>query len=456
MSSLVMLGGVASVVAYLFALNKRLTTPNPSAYAYMAATKSDDDLAKVTIPTPQEMADVMKAHGPATGKAYIVVGGSGLVGQYIVRTLLARGETLVRIIDVVKPKLSANADVNALDSLSRAEFVQADITDYRSIADAIARPFGNTGRTAEAVIHTAAAIRSFERLGYVKPLSYRVNVEGTKNVLKASQELGTVGSFVYTSSAGLFVPPANFLRLGLLDSRRGAVLGDDAPVDAPKTRNHYTSTKLEAEGIVLNADGVKGVRTGALRPGMGIMGPESIFISFILDNPGVNPTWGGKNINSMINAWDLGRGHVQLSDALFNRPGDVAGQSFAITGEPAVYPLSETWRVMQFYSKRDLKFRQVSELMMYTLSYFVEAILLGRYLILKSISCITGSQVALVPRWAVETKLQYIQPAMWDFSLSDTIVDDSRARKVLGYRHYWSTDQTLRWTVEVSEGRYPS
>ncbi|CAE6424743.1 hypothetical protein ACGC1H_002565 [Rhizoctonia solani] len=456
MSTWVTIGATASVAAYLFALNKRLTTPNPSAYAYTAATMSDDDLAKVAVPTPQEMAEVVKAYGPATGKAYVVVGGSGLVGQYVVRTLLARGETLVRIVDIVKPRVPANSDANAVDSLSRAEFIQADVVDYRSIADAISRPFGNTGRTAEAVIHTVAVIRSFERLGYLKPISHRVNVEGTKNILRASQELGTVGSFVYTSSAGIFVPPANFLRLGLLGSQRGVVFGDDIPIDAPKTRNLYISTKFEAEGIVRAADGVKGVRTGALRPGMAIMGPESIFVSFILDNPGINPTWGGRNMNSMVNAWDLGRAHVQLSDALFNRPEDVAGQFFAITGQATVHSLSEVQRIMQFYSQRDLQFREVSELMMYTLSYFVEGILFGRYLILKLISYITGSQVAFVPRWAVETKLQYIQPAMWDFSLSDTIVDDSRARKVLGYRNYWSTEQTLRWTVEVAQGRYPS
>ncbi|KAG8690193.1 hypothetical protein FRC11_013256 [Ceratobasidium sp. 423] len=268
MSTWIILGVAASAAAYLLALNRRLTTPDPSVHAFTATALSDDDLAKVTIPTPQDIADAMKAHGPATGKAYIVVGGSGLVGQYIVRSLLARGETLVRIIDVVEPKVSVGSDASAVDSLSRAEFIQADVTDYQSIAEAISRPFGSTGRTAEAVIHTVAVIRNFERLGYLKPLSYRVNVEGTRNVLKASQELGTVGSFVYTSSAGIFVPPANFLRLQLLRSRRGAVFGDDVPADAPKTGNHYISTKFEAEGIVHAADGVKGVRTSALRPGM--------------------------------------------------------------------------------------------------------------------------------------------------------------------------------------------
>ncbi|QRW18314.1 3-beta hydroxysteroid dehydrogenase/isomerase family protein [Rhizoctonia solani] len=449
----IILGVTVSFVVYLLALHRRLTTPNPSALTYRGPPISSDDLVKVTLPTPHDIAEAIKAHGPVTGKAYVVVGGSGLVGQYIVRTLLARGETLVRIIDVVEPKVAGNSDANAVDSLSRAEFIQADVTDYQSIADAISRPFGNTGRTAEAVIHTVALIRNFERLEYLKDLSYQVNVEGTKNVLRASQDLGTVGSFVYTSSAGIFAPPSNFLRLGVLGSRGRAVFGDDAPEDSPKTKNHYTNTKFEAEKIVRASDGVKNIRTGVLRPGMAIMGPESIFISMILKNTGVNPTWGGKHMNSMVNAWDVGRAHVQLSDALFERPEDVAGQSFAITGEAAIYPLSEVLKMMQFYSQHDLKFQPISELMMYFLSFFVEAILLGRYLVLKMVTNITGGQLAPVPKWAVETKLQYIQPAMWDLSLMDIIIDDSRARKILG--HYWTTEQTVRWVVEVAEGRYP-
>ncbi|KDN40771.1 hypothetical protein RSAG8_07946, partial [Rhizoctonia solani AG-8 WAC10335] len=268
MSLWIILGAIALIGGYLFTLNKRLTTPDPSVLAHKAVFMSDDDLAKVTVPTPQDMADAMKAHGPATGKAYIVVGGSGLVGQYIVRTLLARGETLVRIIDVAEPKVSANSDVGAADSLSRAEFVRADVTDYQSIADAISRPFGSTGRTAEVVIHTVAAIRNFERLAYVKHLSHRVNVEGTNNIIKASQALGTVGAFVYTSSAAVWVSPANYLRLGLFGARPVALVGDDTPEDIPRLTNHYISTKLEGEKLVRAADGVKGIRTGILRPGM--------------------------------------------------------------------------------------------------------------------------------------------------------------------------------------------
>ncbi|CAE6532856.1 unnamed protein product [Rhizoctonia solani] len=230
-----------------------------------------DGLAKVAVPTPQDMAEAMKAHGPTTGKAYSVIGGSGLVGQYIVRTLLARGETLVRIIDFTEPKVSGDSD---------------------SIANAISRPFGSTGRTAGVVVHTVAAIRDFGRLAYVKHLSYQVNVHGTRNIIKACQELGTVGVLVYTSSAAVLVRPSKYLWLGLFGTRPGAVVGDDTQEDIPRLTNHYISTKIEGEKLVRATNGGKGISTGILRPEMVIMGPESMFAALALKNPDVNPTWG--------------------------------------------------------------------------------------------------------------------------------------------------------------------
>ncbi|CAE6528437.1 unnamed protein product [Rhizoctonia solani] len=480
----IILGVITLIGGYLFTLSKRLTTPHPSVLAHKAVFMSDDDLAKVVVPTPQDMADAMRLHGPATGKAYIVIGGSGLVGQYIVRTLLARGETLVRIIDVAEPKPSANSDV---DNLSRAEFVKADVSDYQSIADAISRPFGSTKRTAQVIIHTVAAIRNFERLSYVKHLSHRVNVQGTNNIIKASQELGTVGALVYTSSAAVCVRPAKYMWLGLFGTRPGALVGDETPEDIPRLNNHYISTKLEGEQLVRAADGVKGIRTSILRPGMVIMGPESMFAALVLKNPDVNPTWGSGFTNGILNAWDLGRAHVQLADALFNRPDDVAGQSFAITGQTTAHPFHEVRRMFQvsleypvgasvskhdtqFYSRNGLRFRELPgeypdsnllllakwveiELPLYLLSHVLEVFLLARYLVLNTASKFTGAQVSPVPQWAMKSRVLFLQPAMWDLNLVDAIVDDTRARKVLGYRNYWSTEQTIKWTIEGAEGR---
>jgi hypothetical protein len=61
-----------------------------------------------------------------------------------------------------------------------------------------------------------------------------------------------------------------------------------------------------------------------------------------------------------------------------------------------------------------------------------EIFYLARYLFLNAISKGTGLKVTYLPRWAVDSKVAFLQPTMWDLSSADVIVDDSRARKVLG------------------------
>ncbi|ELU43578.1 vacuolar amino acid permease [Rhizoctonia solani AG-1 IA] len=379
-----------TLFVYILALRKRLITPNPAVYDYIAKNSSDEELSQVTIPTPDDMAKAMKAAGGATGKAYIVVGGAGNVGQCLVRTLLGRGETLVRIIDVAPPKISG--DPNAPHHISHAEFIKADVTDYKSIQEAISRPFGDTGRTTEVIFHTVAVIRNYERLPYLKHLSHRVNVEGTKNVLKAAQELGTVKSFVYTSSIAILVPPAWYMRLGYengLAPRKGVVFGDTNPEDVTCANNYYLHTKREADIFVRAADGVKGVRTGVLRPGMCVLGFSNPYKTNHLIGLSPDPMTFGfhRYFQNIVNPWDLSRAHVQLADALLNNPKESAGQAFAITGQTRAHSFDEIRRMIQ---------------------------------------------TTYVPKWAVDTKMTFLQPMMWDLSFADVIVDDSRARKVLG------------------------
>jgi hypothetical protein len=52
-------------------------------------------------------------------------------------------------------------------------------------------------------------------------------------------------------------------------------------------------------------------------------------------------------IQNIVNPWDLARAHVQLSDALLDRPQDVAGQAFAITGQPTAHSFDEIRRMVQ-------------------------------------------------------------------------------------------------------------
>ncbi|NSW94280.1 MAG: NAD-dependent epimerase/dehydratase family protein, partial [Bacteroidales bacterium] len=104
-------------------------------------------------------------------------------------------------------------------------------------------------RGCDTVFHLAAYAKPWSK---DKTLSYRVNVTGTENLLKASQKEG-IKRFIFTSSAAVIGPsPAT------------------EPVDEEFARtvpyyNEYETTKAEAEELV-RAYGMKGMETVIVNP----------------------------------------------------------------------------------------------------------------------------------------------------------------------------------------------
>lgn len=45
-----------------------------------------------------------------------------------------------------------------------------------------------------------------------------------------------------------------------------------------------------------------------------------------------------------------------------------------------------------------------------------------------------------------------LQPAAWGVILVDSIIDDTRAREMLGYAPQWSSLQGIRWLADEYEG----
>ena len=110
---------------------------------------------------------------------------------------------------------------------------------------------------ATCVIHTASPVPGSKNTA----LFWKVNVDGTKAVIKASEELG-VRKLVYTSSAGVAFNGSDVINA---DERRAPPL---PPMDV------YNETKTKAEELVIQANGEKGLLTVALRPA-GIFGYEN-------------------------------------------------------------------------------------------------------------------------------------------------------------------------------------
>jgi thioester reductase-like protein len=108
-----------------------------------------------------------------------------------------------------------------------------------------------SGQRADSVLHVASLIPF---LGVPDAAVFRINVDGTANVVRACEQAG-VPALMYTSSATV-----------ALD--RDVVHARKLTEESPPPRTHldtYTTTKAAAEKIVVDANG-SGVTTCVLRP----------------------------------------------------------------------------------------------------------------------------------------------------------------------------------------------
>lgn len=184
--------------------------------------------------------------------------------RYIVRLLILRGETNIRILDLNPPP-------HITASHTSVSFIKTDITSVQSVRDALTRPFASTGAPPSVIYHTAAVIRFWERASYVWPLSYNINVCGTENVLTVAKELPSA-ILVYTSTSDCAIPCPKFMRLGR-DYKKPpydtVVISDyDPPLTvAQSSESCYALSKRLAERSVINAHGDANLKTGVIRPG---------------------------------------------------------------------------------------------------------------------------------------------------------------------------------------------
>ncbi len=120
----------------------------------------------------------------------LVTGGAGFIGKYLVKSLLEKGNS-VTIFDNFSN--STKNSINFLENVG-AKVIEGDITKLDDILNAI--------KDNEIVIHLAAKISVSESIS--NPLqTYRVNVEGTKNVLTACEK-NNVKKLIAASSAAVY------------------------------------------------------------------------------------------------------------------------------------------------------------------------------------------------------------------------------------------------------------
>ncbi|KAF1346957.1 hypothetical protein BDV97DRAFT_300271 [Delphinella strobiligena] len=152
----------------------------------------------------------------------LVTGGSGGLASQIIGLLLSRSATT---------KLSA-IDLRApAEPIDGCDYHFGDLTDEAVMTKLFAELKPNV------VIHTASP-----RFDAPKEIMYKVNVEGTKNLVQVAQAAG-VKAFVYTSSASVISDCQTDLINA--DEEYPLVTGNDQP-------EYYTHTKAITETYVLS------------------------------------------------------------------------------------------------------------------------------------------------------------------------------------------------------------
>lgn len=178
-------------------------------------------------------------HSAARG-VLVVTGGAGFLGRRIL-ALAARTWTELRCVDLVPfPQTDPLA--------SRVRSYVADLTKPGSLDEALVG--------ADAVVHAAAVVDVRPR---PDPAMHAVNVEGTRQVLAACQRAG-VQRLVVTSTMDVAYDGT---------PRRQA---DETTPYPQKPANHYIRSKVQAERLVVAANGPD-LATCLLRP-TGIYGPH--------------------------------------------------------------------------------------------------------------------------------------------------------------------------------------
>ncbi|PSR78591.1 hypothetical protein PHLCEN_2v7338 [Hermanssonia centrifuga] len=375
-----------------------------------------------------------------TGRRYIVVGGAGFLGGWIVLHLLQRGEDprRIRVLDIRPPIRKDLQEGAACD----VDFVQVDITNAKAVNAAFRKAWPDSSQSASpqvheiTVFHTAATIRFFERHPSLLHLSERVNLHGTQNILEAAKSIG-VRTLIYTSSGSVGVRRT---RLWLWPWQKEPkfftqVINED---DANLSRRHeqffsnYAVSKLSAERSVRAADqspsGDGKLRTGCIRPGNGIYGPGGDLVagSYLIRK--YNLTWIGTIVQSFIYVENCSLAHLLYEQRLLELEAgssnpDIGGRAFCVADSGAPPTYGDMHNALNLLSNGETTFQDLSPTAMLGLAHLVEWYYLTRHFLLASPLQFLGR---IMP--PVDGDLVFLQPSMWALTNVHLYFDDSSAR----------------------------
>ncbi|TDL24654.1 NAD-P-binding protein [Rickenella mellea] len=412
---------------------------------------------------------------PKTGRRYIVVGGAGFLGGWLVFHLLARGEDprRIRVLDIRRP---TRLDLTT-GKAANVDFRVVDVSDADAVNAAFDAPWPDSGSHLDGggitVFHTAATIRFYERMRFLVPLSAKVNVSGTQNIITACQNIG-VDILIYTSSGSISIRRTRFWLWPWQSEPDDFVqviddCDDMAPTKHEEFFSNYALTKRLAESLVRRADrsstkngGI--LRTGCLRPGNGIFGPGGDVLCGAYIVRKTNPTWIPNILQNFIYVENCSLAHLCYEArlaALSNQPHtnrtlpDIGGQAFCVADPNPPVTYGDVYHTLNVLTHGKTTFPIISPTLMLLISHMFELWYLIRHVLL-SLPKATPLHVLgrILPPLGGD--LVNLQPSLFALVVVHLVFDDSRARLPpeeggLGYEGVWTTLEGLCKLVDEHE-----
>ncbi|KAH6569215.1 hypothetical protein BASA50_002868 [Batrachochytrium salamandrivorans] len=325
---------------------------------------------------------------------YLVIGGGGFLGRAIINQLLARGEK-VSVFDLRR----------TFEDPLISEFHIGDICSASDVQQAC------KGKTV--VIHTASPPH-----GLPSELYFKVNVEGTNNVIHACVQ-EKVPKLVYTSSASVIFNGGDLINAN--ESQPYCKVHMDA----------YNESKALAEVAVLKANGQGGLLTTAIRPS-GIFGPRDMQGSYAMVQAAQRGQWrvmigDNENLFDMTFVENAAYAHILAADKLALDNG-VSGEAFIITNDQPMF----------FWDFPKALFHELG----YTQTHWIK--------IPRPVGILLGS-ISDALAWILKP-IKTFHPTFTKFRVemitANRYFDISKAKQRLGYKPLYSMYDAIRITGE--------
>ncbi|MGV3658344.1 MAG: NAD-dependent epimerase/dehydratase family protein [Chitinophagaceae bacterium] len=238
----------------------------------------------------------------------LVTGGTGFLGAYIIKSLVAKGLPVRAIRRTPKTPFFI-PECN----WQKVEWVEGDVLDVVSLQDAM--------EGVQGVIHSAAVV-SFHSAD--RQLLNQVNIDGTANVVNAAIDAG-VQRFIHVSSVA-----------ALGRSTKSETVNEERSWQQGKSHTHYAQSKHGAELEVWRGF-AEGLRGAIINPstilGFGNWHESS---SALFKNVYRGFPWYSEGVNGFVGVEDAAEAAMQLLQS------DIHGKRFIVN--------AENWRFQDLFN----------------------------------------------------------------------------------------------------------